>query len=485
MCIDLFRPRHCLDIDFLFEQIWFSVDKGNPQKLNVIEVYDILLKNPKGNPPLDEVWALFSNNCIKDGKPQIQSIPVRPDMSKDMNIYNWAYQGLPRQSENAGEIIWNVATDCPDTYGRDTDALDGKSLLLNDNNIVFPDIREIQPSEFQDIDDNVLEECKSILASEKIQKTLVKIPFPNTPLAECERGWLRLIVTPTSIDALPAKSINLPGVPSDFSDEYTLYYEQRLGINCPLVLRSNLNQNLDGIDIATKVLKNFLKELFLTGSSTRIFDHRICLIVPQKDLDIYDTVSTTTGVRFYGMIPIFDQKYMIFLWACGSYRNLEEDLVHNAMRIIDRLYRFGPAKQENLSFELAPSGRHEAFSLLINIMVEVGLLRRSYDDNRIELPETSIDLIDDIPILDDFDFNNLRMRYLLREARNEDQNLIRVFSDLHPFRIFYRVVWPSPSKSVENLVGLLRQVSELNLDVADTRSHMRDLLSRIKQIGKE
>jgi len=484
MSIDIFRPGYCLDIDFLSEQIWLSIDNENPSRLKATEVYDILIKNPKGNPPLNEVWALFPNNCMKDGIPQIQSIRVNPDMSPEMAVYNWAYQGLPRYRENSDVVIWEVATDNPDTYGRDTEALDGKLLWINNDDISFPDIREVNPSKFVGIDDNVLEECKSILTSEKIQKTLVKIPFHGTPLSECERGWLRLIVNPICIDALPAKPRSFPGIPNEYYKDYIISYEQRLGVICPLVLRYTLNQRLDGIDLASETLKSFLKEIFLAGSSTRIYDHRISLIIPQEELDIYDT-DCTPSIYFYGMIPIFDQKYMAFLWACGSCRNLEEDLVHNAMRIIDRVFKFGAVEEFKLRTELAPSGKNEAFSLLVNIMVGIGLLCKNDQYGCIDLSENTKTLIGDDLTVDNFNFNTLRKKYLCRDVGEQYKYLIRAFTDMHPYRIFMRLDWQVSCKAIKDLVGLVGNVSELNRDINNKSNFMRELFSRIKQFGME
>jgi hypothetical protein len=62
MCIDLFHAGANLEIPFLSEQIWFHIDDKKPSELGVTEVYDILLKNPKGSEPLTELWVISPHN---------------------------------------------------------------------------------------------------------------------------------------------------------------------------------------------------------------------------------------------------------------------------------------------------------------------------------------------------------------------------------------------------------------------------------------
>jgi len=63
MCIDMFVPGKCLDILFLHEQIWFDLNETDPDTVNITEVYDVLIRNPKAGCDLSEIWALFPHDC--------------------------------------------------------------------------------------------------------------------------------------------------------------------------------------------------------------------------------------------------------------------------------------------------------------------------------------------------------------------------------------------------------------------------------------
>ena len=61
MCIDLFVPGVSIEVPFLQEQIWIGLRKDDASKIDVTEVYDLRIRNPQGNPTIDELWALFPN----------------------------------------------------------------------------------------------------------------------------------------------------------------------------------------------------------------------------------------------------------------------------------------------------------------------------------------------------------------------------------------------------------------------------------------
>ncbi len=63
MCIGLIAPGRCLNIDFLHEQLWFSINPDSPEKLEITEVYDILINNTTSHEPLEEILAMFPHDC--------------------------------------------------------------------------------------------------------------------------------------------------------------------------------------------------------------------------------------------------------------------------------------------------------------------------------------------------------------------------------------------------------------------------------------
>ena len=93
MCIDLLRFGDRLDVPLLLEQIWFQV-VGEDCHLEVTEVYDVLLRNPRGCQPLSEVWALFPHSFYKEGKYDIEAVSVKPTDYADTR-YDWFFRGPP------------------------------------------------------------------------------------------------------------------------------------------------------------------------------------------------------------------------------------------------------------------------------------------------------------------------------------------------------------------------------------------------------
>ena len=142
MCIDVFRFGQRLDIELLVEQIWFSVNKDNPGELDITEVYDVLIKNPKGSPECKEVWALFPHSCFKNGSFQITALPVLPPPGAAANDpyeqYNWPFGGYPRietkhddlTNEDRQFVVRNVADDSPEIHNSGKKELAGIALRV-------------------------------------------------------------------------------------------------------------------------------------------------------------------------------------------------------------------------------------------------------------------------------------------------------------------------------------------------------------------
>jgi hypothetical protein len=464
MCIDLFCFGRTVDVPFMWEQIWLRVCPRKPQELSVTEVYDVLLKNPSGSDDLTEIWALFPHRCSAEHgiSPKIVEPYVKDDQNHASWKYDWPFGGPPEWSESRSDYIARkYIPESRDTFEEEVGQIEGKQLAVEE--IIFPDVYAamegtVGPSGRGE----ELERCETILDDERVQKTLVNLRFPDTPLKACETGWLRLIVEPQSVVGMPVQTQFLPGIPADVDEaDYALWHEQRLDVTCPLVLRSALFEKLAGWGKEGDALRRFLRMLTHGGTSTRIGDHRIALVLPHRGIDVHDTSCTTKGVYYYGMIDLKRRARFALLWGCGSERNPADDLVHNAMRVIDRLALFGPEKREALAVQLSPSGKYEAFCLLINIMKEAHLLKSTEDDT-ITLNVDEHDFSgSNLPKVDTFDFRELRRRYASRDVKDEDKRLVLDFRDLHPFRVLYRAVWQRPSEELKALIARVIQTRQI------------------------
>lgn len=453
MCIDLLSYGHRLDVPLLMEQIWFNVDEGDYSSIKVVEVYDLLIRNPKGskrgngenpNQPLTEIWAILSNDCqtddlnytIRVGKLTPAASNVPPENVPDRK-FNWPLTPTEWAKNKEGRSIKRgISTESADTLSANITTLEGRLLRPT---LDFPDVLSIsdRPNSEEDI-----KQCQYRFKG--IKKTLFRISFRKTPLFQGENGWLRLIVDPVRLDARKAEqSIYNEGV-----------YEQRLDVTTPDVMRSVIankfetERTSDGrivpaTDEVSLDLAWFIKGLDGAGTSTRIADHRIALLVPSSGIEIYDPACATHGAAYYGLHDLSERKRRVFLWGGGSLRNQEDDLVHNAMRVLDRVADSPGIEKRQLRAELA-SGRHEVLSLLINVMSDddVGLLKSTSkdktDNGNLTLPPN----ISEYPRTEyNVDFDRLRERWVKRMVEERDKRLVTALSDSHPFRIFYRAVY--------------------------------------------
>lgn len=353
-----------------------------------------------------------------------------------------------------------------DIFATETEEVKGVGLALEQESIDVPDIFRTLG---QDKSDTDVKDLRCHLASSKVLKTLVRICFSSSGLQECETGWLRLIVRQPDIDAPPAQPNTIPGIseiltgPNKQAD-YVLSYQQRLAVMCPWVLRRQLYRKKTGNDRITRAVRQLMEQLTSNGTSTRIADHRIALIVPTQRMEIHDAIPTTKGVLFYGTLDILQNTHTALLWGCGSNRNLDSDLIHNAMRVIHRLASFPRTRADKLKSELAPSGEHEAFSLLVNVMQDKDVNLLANEEPTLEGPllfrnDRRYDP-ENLPQEDDFDFNKLRERYAKAEVREQDKKLVKHFVDLHPFRLGFRVVWLSLGPKSKTLVSLIVQAMQ-------------------------
>jgi hypothetical protein len=444
MCLDLFAPNRCLDIEFLFEQIWFEQPKNSDIATNplITEVYDVLLFNPPGNEPLNCLRAIFPHDCTyyQDDKPtsvkfDIQAYGMEPPVPRAYQAYEWPYEREPSWVNGRTTFKRVYAQDYADrgTARREVEArplVISKISLPFETKVPSPQLR----AAFADL-----------------YTTYVDLVLRDELKAN-ERGWLRLIVRPKRLDKSPAQVWNWRG-----TDEGIC--RQRYCVTSPLLLRSRLQGNIerrlqeyqDEKRTPYEEIRSVLEEggFCSHGTSTRIADHRVALVTSGEAFDICD-MTCSAMVKPYGEVPFETSRQYGMWWGTGSDRNSDRDLVHQVNRIIDRLRFNDPGTEETISEiarYLAPSGKFEAYCTLLKEMVAVQLLSQTeHQSEKVRLPDDLIDATSDArpkPLSPCFNPRLSKLRGKYADVQRMDLHggsLHRDFMDLHAFRIDYRLI---------------------------------------------
>jgi hypothetical protein len=441
MCIDVFAPGQCIDIDFMLEQIWFTLD-GNGG-VTIEEVYDLLLRNPGGSGPLENLLLLFPHDSTKavrgdDRELDLQTLSLHPARPDSMARYEWLYKDAPSWVDGPGsEVVVRVSAD-PDDPHEMWRPLRGKELDLTPS---FPE--KMKPLHKQ-------------LLSET-SKTLLQLSI-QPALAADQQAWIRVIVKPKKLDVAGKRCRRLPDTSVEILNDW------RLAVVCPLNVRDRLNAGLfakarkaTSPEAATAYRK--LHEMivadgfFAKGTSTRICDHRIALIACEGIDLLEGSVSHT--VKSHGTIPLGDPERIGLWWGAGSKRNERDDLVHNAQAIVDRLKETNePISRRSLQRDLAPSGKYKAFSMLVDKAIEAGLLTEGEGYISLPLPRTRERLSEGMAKL-----RGLYLHPARDPATGEINPLMGCFRDLHPFAINFRLSWFPPrlaDRLVEFFLGRRR-----------------------------
>lgn len=429
MCMDVFAPGCCIDTKLFFEQIWIKKSKNAPHEVGITEINDLCVQNCKGSPPLKELWLLFPNDYTqKDGqrrKATIEVLPMSPAVCEEGSDYEWAYDGPPERTNSGDYVVRNFFTEPPSLGGRAHVSLRGKLLVSKDSSVRFhPDLK--------------LEHLE-VLASRDIRKTLVCVTLKE-PIQEGEQGWLRVIARPQRLDAIELKVKEFPRMPGLMANDY------RLVIQCPIIVRQMLDIRLDNphltkdrnIHTQCEHIRNVIltNGAYLEGTSTRITDHRIALIATD-DYDVCDTTCAGSMTCLGRVPPLEESGHTAILWHGGSNSNLHSDLLHNAKRVVDMVHHAGSKTKEELALALSPSGKHEAFSVLIDKMVDANLLAHAEENSaKLVLPKG----LGKDETWDEARMTNLRKVYSARSP-DEQVGLLQEFTDLHPFRIDFRLKW--------------------------------------------
>ena len=189
MCIDVLAPGYCIDIEFLSEQIWIRIRENVRDRVEITEVYDLCISNPRGNRALDRLWLLFPHDyTIAHGsrrKHTIEIWPMNAPLWERQKRYNWLYACAPTYSELDNSIAWYIFNEGPHLRAQGYPSLKGRILHCDRESIAFPP--ELQQG---DID---------LLADPDIKKTVVSAKFER-PLGAGDSGWLRIIARPQSLD---------------------------------------------------------------------------------------------------------------------------------------------------------------------------------------------------------------------------------------------------------------------------------------------
>jgi len=446
MCIDVFAPGRCLDVDLLWEQIWIKKRDGKPDQLDFTEVYDLLITNPEET-PLREVLVLFPHDCTFEKMEKwhigVKAWPVCEAMPAEVEPYSWPFVGAPKESP--GGLVERTYF-CEPRLTREQAMVHAKGRTLRAD-VSFP---------------NVLGCAKSQKHMRSLAKTAVRLTFDETPLGPGEKGWLLLEVKPRVMDGPPRRAREFPVIPHKFS------FYKRLEIVCPVLVRESLYARLgehmaEAKDTAVAQecnrIKSFLFDegIYRDGTSTRIIDQRISLIA-RESIELGEPTCTKSA-SFYGSIPLADEKATGLWWGAGSQHNETLDIHHLACRAISKL-EFVNRKEKlvDLVRDLAPSAKHEAFSLLVRKMIEAGLLECGGAVGSEEVWLASASKQGQAQGL-------VRLRKLYARFSTQDEAerfLLAEFSDLHPFQIAYKASWVGWGEDLEQwikpLVGFIRKL---------------------------
>ncbi len=370
---------------------------------------------------------------------QVQAVNLRMKMPKDYNIYNWPFIGEPVHNTDGSILLTPVEEIVSPGNRHDETYYRGKPLLAK---IDF------------------LDEFKSNIAyleilSGEIKKTLVSLRIEPS-LSNGEKGWLRLIVKPSHRKSETSKTKRVPCMP------YPIGFFEKKVTTCPLIVQASIKLELKELYEKTKkpIIRNaclHLKDLLLEkfeqrGTSVRVNDHRIALVSASEEMDIHE-ISSTPGMDFFGEIDFNgDTNNTALIWGGGSCRNIHDDLMHNARRIIDKI-----ENSELKSFptvelvrELAHPEKNEAFWFLVEQMKEVKLLEEH--EGLLKLKR------DDLDASMESRFSDLREKYFLGNVPEKKIGLLKEFKELHAFTINYRISWNNTSNEIKRWWGHNRKI---------------------------
>jgi hypothetical protein len=457
MCIDLFSPGYCLDISFLLEQIWIKVDDKNPSNLIVQQVVDARIINRKGNNNLDQIWLLLPHDYTsKEGGKR--KIFVEPHSLSKASLgqtpgWNWAFDTTnTKWDNNQTEITRPFTLDPPNIRSEKDPNFDYNFK----GKILVPDVC---------FSDNITEQQIDLLADKRICKTLLCLKLKDKQVLEPgEAGWLRLVCTPIFWESdSPVKYKTILGINVPF------WFEKRLSMLCPIMLRSRIDKVLDSFkikdeesqelhNICANIRTFILNNIYSVGTSTRIIDHRLAIIA--DGIDDFDIYPSRGSVFFGPILSLEEAGYSAFKWSAGSIHNRDMDIVCNAKRIIDMLRYNGNKSKSDLARDLSPSGMHEVFSQFIDAMYAANLIDviNSKEDPNKWLFKTDFKVGDIIS-------NDSRMNYLRLSLRGEnlEDNILRIreFSDLHPFQLRVKLKWLNRSnEAISNIKSFFNENNE-------------------------
>jgi hypothetical protein len=436
MCMHVFAPAQCIDIDLLLEQVWFS--EGEDGSLSIQEAYDLRVTNPAGNSSIDHIFVLFSHNCTELAGnlriPKIVFVDMRPPRQKAYEYLEWFY---------SSEAQWEDSTTRL-TIQRSYVGTELELWLEGNSGKSGKPLRGKCTCPLQGSEGNLMA---------RLNHTLVRVDFTDVHLSAGETGWFRLVVTPRITTQWPARPIEFRLGPA------MNLTRRRLIVHCPASLRKALEtklvleqRNAPENDEVTRTCGRqvedvlFDKHMDVAGTTTRIADHRIALVAKGHRLDICEA-SSSRGIAYVGELSLSPTDALPedlihgLWWAGGSDRNQDKDLVHNIRRVIDRLvFKRGDDIKVDVIRDLAPSGKHEAQAFLVENMILKGLLNQG--EGRISLPvglfDRNTSRLNEAEVVGRV--VNLRKLYT-STASMTDRNgaLYREFRDVHPFRINFRL----------------------------------------------
>lgn len=435
MCIHLFASDHVLTIPMLLEQLWFNTKYAS---IDIEEVYDVILHNDGPN-EIHQLTLLYPNDITSGDSacPNIELLSIGGTHSK----YDWYMLEDARRAPNTRRVSVAVGMEV-------FEAAAASEGMVFDCAELMGKVRWVK-----EIDGDV----SRIDVLKRIKKALIEIEL-HQPLAVGDRGIIRLLVRPR-LEQLDTESgvkirpsiVNAPAY--QFKWNATITSPDNVRVSTRYAFESE--EKRSGLDDVSRSQIRHVRDVFVrkvreSNGAVRVESHKIAVIA-NNDADVTelardDTIKNCGECR----VPVWDspsnestRHLTVNIWLAGSNVNRKNDLLLTVFRIRDALKARGQASPEQLVWDLGGNDRHEALCLLIQVMLQLGLLVRCEEESHASeygtplrwpwADEGSKEFVEKIC--------SLRRRCGDSSLPTNERALLSQFRDMHPFKLSLSLRW--------------------------------------------
>jgi hypothetical protein len=430
MCIAVWSPGNAITVEFLSEQIWLEGTFGSVEPT---EVYDLLISSD--DEPVSELFALFPNSLGSEGLEGGSLQCGLPGLHDD----EWGWMYLPGGHDDGNERTL-VVRDPASGARQNLVGTVGSAKPVWHPQLNGPDERQ---------------------ALRDIKKAVFQIsldpPIPVISSGAVRGRWIRIIARPRVLDVQTR--------PMQLRDEHGKpggQFRWNLPILCPALVLQEVEATIHGaFEREPRQDAHFLIREHLVdggfrreGTTVRVDDHRILVGSADPELRVtplpcaeYDQVTFVGSQDRSVDIHATRRSAETSEWLGGSRRNESRDLCLAAKMVFNYALYKPDLVKEQLVFE-AVGERHRVASMLVDVMCDVELLRKSRGDGSPQNPFRYRAFCDqressDPSVEDDLRTRLVRLRraYLDPDRFNGFPEAQQAYSDLHRFRIPIQVDW--------------------------------------------